>query len=209
MNLYCYDTFIKANEFSNSLYSLVQNETLNLFAHFEKCILIGRIINTTLNQAALDIYSKKLRDIYYTDNNNVYTNKISINSGVVSYYKDNIGFVKYNGILLNAKKSGTFSEKPSSDTSIYKGYSYFCTDKKSSESNEAGIIIYYKGNNIWIDSLGRTVTEDYPILTKGSTEQRPTLTSTNEGFEYYDSTLKKKIIWNGTTWVNIDGTALG
>ena len=81
-------------------------------------------------------------------------------------------------------------------------------NKKSPESNEAGIIIYYKGNNIWVDSLGRTVTEDYPILTKGSTEQRPTLTSTDEGYEYYDSTLKKKILWNSTEWTNIDGTAL-
>lgn len=208
MNLYCYDTFIKANEFSNALYSLVHNETYNVSAYFEKCILIGRIINTTLNQAALDTYSKKLRDIYYNDNSNVYTNKLSITSGVVSYYKDNIGFVKYNGISLNAKESGTFSKKPSSDTGIYEGYPYFCTDKKSPESNKAGIIIYYKGNNIWVDSLGRTVTEDYPILTKGSTEQRPTLTSTDEGYEYYDSTLKKKILWNGTEWTNIDGTTL-
>ena len=25
---------------------------------------------------------------------------------------------------------------------------------------------------------------------------------------YYDSTLKKKILWNGTTWVNMDGSTL-
>lgn len=45
-------------------------------------------------------------------------------------------------------------------------------------------------------------------LTKGTTEQRPTLTSNDEGFQYYDSTLKKMILWNGTSWVNLDGTAL-
>lgn len=45
--------------------------------------------------------------------------------------------------------------------------------------------------------------------TKGSTQQRPKLTSTDEGCEYYDSTLKKKILWNGTEWTNMDGTALG
>lgn len=37
---------------------------------------------------------------------------------------------------------------------------------------------------------------------------RPTLLNTDEGFEYYDTNLKKKILWNGTTWVNLDNTNL-
>lgn len=43
---------------------------------------------------------------------------------------------------------------------------------------------------------------------KGTTEQRPTLISIDEGFEYYDTTLKKKVLWNGTAWLNMDGTSL-
>ena len=43
---------------------------------------------------------------------------------------------------------------------------------------------------------------------KGITSKRPNLTTTDDGFEYYDTTLKKKILWNGTEWTNIDGTAL-
>lgn len=42
----------------------------------------------------------------------------------------------------------------------------------------------------------------------GTTGERPTLKSTDEGFEYYDSTLKKKILWNGSKWTNLDGTPL-
>lgn len=52
---------------------------------------------------------------------------------------------------------------------------------------------------------------DYTLIIPikiGTTEQRPTLQSINEGFEYYDSTLKKKILWNGSKWVNLDGTPL-
>lgn len=45
-------------------------------------------------------------------------------------------------------------------------------------------------------------------LRKGTTSNRPSLKSEDEGFEYYDTTLKKKILWNGTSWVNIDGTKL-
>lgn len=46
------------------------------------------------------------------------------------------------------------------------------------------------------------------LNSKGDTASRPTLLDTDEGFEYYDTTLKKKILWNGTAWVNIDGTEL-
>jgi hypothetical protein len=41
----------------------------------------------------------------------------------------------------------------------------------------------------------------------GTTENRPS-NPLYEGYEYYDTTLKKKILWNGTAWVNMDGTEL-
>lgn len=41
----------------------------------------------------------------------------------------------------------------------------------------------------------------------GTTAQRPTgLLATDEGFQYYDSTLKKPIWWNGTHWTDATGT---
>lgn len=46
------------------------------------------------------------------------------------------------------------------------------------------------------------------LTSKGDTDSRPTLANIDEGFEYYDTTLKKKILWNGTNWVNLDGTEL-
>ncbi len=84
--------------------------------------------------------------------------------------------------------------KTKSHGRFVKGYMFFDTDKNK--------LMVYKGDNIWSDAFGND--KD----TKGNTSQRPTLTSTDEGFEYYDSTLKKKILWNGIAWVNIDGTAL-
>lgn len=45
-------------------------------------------------------------------------------------------------------------------------------------------------------------------IQRGDTASRPALTSADAGFQYYDSTLKKSILWNGTAWVNMDGTAL-
>lgn len=56
----------------------------------------------------------------------------------------------------------------------------------------------------WKDENGYS-----PTKKKGTTAERPTLDSTYEGFEYYDSTLKKKVLWNGIAWVNMDGSSLG
>lgn len=43
---------------------------------------------------------------------------------------------------------------------------------------------------------------DYP------TNSRPSTSTLAEGAIIYDSTLKKCILYNGTAWVNLDGTAL-
>lgn len=50
--------------------------------------------------------------------------------------------------------SGTFANKP---TGVDIGYAYFCTDKQTTEGATNGIMIYYKGNKVWVDALGRVV----------------------------------------------------
>ena len=73
--------------------------------------------------------------------------------------------------------------------------------------------LYLKDYKITADSRGIIINDTYdamgnPIntLKYGTTAQRPT--GVNEGYQYYDTTLKKYIIWNGTEWTNIDGTSL-
>jgi hypothetical protein len=61
------------------------------------------------------------------------------------------------------------------------------------------------GNKIvWVDSNG------YPADAKrsGTTANRPTLTANDKGFTYWDTTVNKMIAWNGSAWVNLDGSAL-
>lgn len=50
--------------------------------------------------------------------------------------------------------SGSFADRP---TGVKVGYSYFCTDKQTTEGSTNGIMIYYKGSNTWVDALGRVV----------------------------------------------------
>ena len=70
-------------------------------------------------------------------------------------------------------------------------------------NENTGKPMWWNGSN-WVDSNGISIN----IKREGTTEQRPILTSTDDGFEYYDTTLKKKILWNGTAWVNMDSTDL-
>lgn len=56
----------------------------------------------------------------------------------------------------SAAKSGAFSDKPDA-SNIYVGFPYFCTNKQTAEGATDGIMIYHKGNNVWVDALGRVV----------------------------------------------------
>lgn len=54
--------------------------------------------------------------------------------------------------------SGTYSTKPTvENNNIPVGFAYFCTDKQTVEGQTNGIMIYHKGNDIWVDALGRVV----------------------------------------------------
>ena len=71
-------------------------------------------------------------------------------------YIDNV-FKQYDTIQLGIKRKGLFSEKPTEDSNINVGFTYFCTDRQTAEGGTNGIVIYYKGNNVWVDALGRVV----------------------------------------------------
>ena len=42
-----------------------------------------------------------------------------------------------------------------------------------------------------------------------TTAERPAAAGSNAGSVIYDTTLGKLILWNGTAWVNLDGSSLG
>lgn len=52
--------------------------------------------------------------------------------------------------------SGTFKNRPRS-LGLPIGTSYFCIDRTSPQSEGKGVVIYYAGNDQWVDALGRTI----------------------------------------------------
>ena len=53
--------------------------------------------------------------------------------------------------------SGTWADKPGRYDIVDIGFAYFCTDKQTAEGATNGIMIYYKGDGVWVDALGRVV----------------------------------------------------
>lgn len=66
------------------------------------------------------------------------------------------GLFNISGITKLLSK-GTFSQKPTSSQGVQQGFAYFCTDKQTTEGATNGIMIYYKGEDVWVDALGRVV----------------------------------------------------
>ena len=69
-------------------------------------------------------------------------------------WKNGSQWVDYNGNDADIVNTGTFEQKPDNPS---KGFAYFCTDKQTTEGTTNGIIIYHKGNNVWVDALGRVI----------------------------------------------------
>ena len=59
------------------------------------------------------------------------------------------------GMPLMENSSGEYSNRPKGNVAV--GEMYFCTDRSTPESDTKGIAIYYKGEGIWVDALGRIV----------------------------------------------------
>ena len=60
------------------------------------------------------------------------------------------------GAIAGVARSGLFENVPDAEE-IYVGFKYFCTDKQTTEGATDGIEIIHKGNNVWVDALGRVV----------------------------------------------------
>lgn len=71
------------------------------------------------------------------------------------------------------------------------------------------LLCYDNSTGQWADALNARITTNV-TKRRGATADRTAMTmySYNDGFLFYDTDLKKYVLWNGSSWVNVDGTAL-
>lgn len=112
-----------------------------------------------------------------------------------SFLSGQLQQIRTNGMSETVDLVGVLDESFKEQPSLNKGLLLL--------SKENGTINWWNGSS-WRSAIG------FPSVYKlrGSSSSRPNPTNNDEGFEYYDSTLKKKILWNGSAWVNMDGTEL-
>lgn len=72
-----------------------------------------------------------------------------------------------------------------------------------------------EAKSVKLRELAKLIIDGYNSKTSGTTAQRPVTTwyynnfqPDKPGFMYFDTDLGKYIVWNGSSWVNLDGTAL-
>ena len=163
-------------------------------------------------------------DVYLSFDNANYTKLIKFNN-VVGTIGNNFCYIPFNSDYMFGNKVedinisfSDFDNKFANDTICNKYYynadddivTFICETEANfyhltNECKRQDIIKYNNHVYRFSPNIGKFVSTDKTV---GTSSERPNLTNLDEGFEYYDTTLKKKIIWNGTTWVNIDGTEL-
>ena len=163
-------------------------------------------------------------DIYLSFDNANYTKLIKFNN-IVGTIGNNYCYIPFNSDYMFGNKVedinisfSDFNNKFTNDMICNKYYyngdddivTYICETEANfyhltNECKKQDIIKYNDHVYRFSPNIGKFVSTD---KTTGTSSERPNLTNLDEGFEYYDTTLKKKIIWNGTTWVNFDGTEL-
>ena len=136
---------------------------INYGKNYGDIVYIGETDASLPSGTSIDI------PILYTKGNSTTRNSFSpalIPNGFryidTTIYKEliniNATFREFDSVIADTKRFGTFSEKPTvQDNKIYIGFRYFCTDKQTTEGATNGIEIIHKGNNVWVDSLGRTI----------------------------------------------------
>lgn len=150
------------------------------------------------NIETLDISNNRLKlcKVYFAPVETVITNLYIVNSNLNNYLKS--------GIKIANKKIIVDTKPPTTGTWTKNDIIL------NSEASIGGIIG-------WICESGGTPGSWFPLGTmeqyaglkkQGTTSERPAVNQWYVGATYFDTTLGKMIVYNGSNWVNMDGTAL-
>jgi parallel beta-helix repeat protein len=151
-------------------------------------VVANYVVEIADNIESLDYLMKIYKAFHLTIESCTFYGKDKVNKGLYSYgdvqsyyhYINNNRFVN----LVN----GVYLSYNSNAATVSNNEFYLCT------------------NCVLIDSSNGCRIENNTFQNYVTTANRPT--GVNAGFQYFDTSLSKYICWNGTTWTNLDGTAL-
>ena len=141
-------------------------QVCNNFGKAEYIVYIGAAQSATNKFSILNNYGNgKIKTDDTTIFNDLYDrvdyyqigDRVLDKSNNTSYFFSPVGWVDSLGNKKEIRYAGLFNEKPTEEDGIKKGFFYFCIDKQTTEGLTNGIMIYHKGNNVWVDALGREI----------------------------------------------------
>lgn len=178
-------------------------------------IIDGLNSPVTFNNVEIRLKSNTYKTLTFTDqiilqgNCTLTLENFKINyTGTLPLFKVTVGSnvtinLGCNGII--SPNSNILLEKPSNSTVVI----------NSTLSNFNGPILEITPNSYNFFSNYDKLTFNSPYLkypvTSGTTTTRDSLATNGmlfRWYQFYDTTIKKLIIWNGSEWTNLDGTAL-
>ena len=127
------------------------------------------------------------------------TNKYIANNNAIDNY-NNSGIKVANKMIIVADSAPTSNTKTWNAGDI-------CLNSNASAGSIIGWFCATSGSpGTWFP-IG-TIEQYAGLKKQGTTAERPAMNQNYIGATYYDTTLKKMILWNGTAWTNLDGTPL-
>ena len=133
------------------------------------------------------------KEIQLLENCTLYYNGGSLKNGTIIYNNTNlVGQITNTNIIYEGEYNSL--DKTFQDL----------LDKIADTNESLNSFKDYTGDRFYNIENQISEINDKIQIQKGTTEQRPNLTTDDEGFQYFDTTLHEPIWWNGTQW--IDGT---
>lgn len=143
----------------NSVYNKI-NEYIEINdVHNDKNVVDGDAL-TLVDLNILPVFERNSnKDSFFNNRTSKMDNNPTITKcfyyGALFYCSDASYYAvpAYN-ITKEEKFYGTYDKRPTTTTA---GFPYFCIDRKTLEGQRNGIMIYYDGNGVWVDALGRPI----------------------------------------------------
>lgn len=199
---YCHNIIFSGGRAYNCKWSNVLKNNTNLTnipsIPYENVILRGFNIKSDINYKGMT--HSFLRSIFSVDILSTNTSNGSLNIGVTDGNTANHYTLRRNGVNMYIERNGEIFQTiydSGNEGSFIKIHHLITLPSRNTVSNiGAGNILTLSGKPVY--TLGSNQYGFIPYYRKGSNTQRPSLSSTDSGELYYDTTLSKYIAWNGS-----------
>lgn len=168
-SLYCKSNFKELSELLTDFNNFIKNSSINVRVYDKNSFITSCKILIQNKEKIIERSSEE--NLFFQGIKSEFKNGLNVIRIVVNektiltkhiYYNiitDENYYIDNDNIILTGSSKGTFSQKPNVLDGISIGFAYYCTDITTADGN-TGLMIYHKGNDIWMDGDGNIITDN-------------------------------------------------